>query len=92
LNARTTKDRILSPAPLAKLGYPCRSAADMDMADKSFDIFEIGVKGKREVLPEECQRGGSRLETSDIIVRYFPHGLVFSVPMVVLIIAWASSP
>jgi len=23
LNARTTKDRILSPAPLAKLGYPC---------------------------------------------------------------------
>jgi len=23
LNARTTKDRILSPTPLAKLGYPC---------------------------------------------------------------------
>ena len=23
MNARTTKDRILSPAPLAKLGYPC---------------------------------------------------------------------
>ena len=23
MNARTTKDRILSPTPLAKLGYPC---------------------------------------------------------------------
>jgi hypothetical protein len=23
LNPRTTKDRILSPTPLAKLGYPC---------------------------------------------------------------------
>ena len=23
MNARTTKDRVLSPAPLAKLGYPC---------------------------------------------------------------------
>ena len=25
LNSRTTKDRILSPTPLAKLGYPCLS-------------------------------------------------------------------
>jgi hypothetical protein len=38
LNARTTKDRILSPAPLARLGYPCVECVHTNRLDKPFAL------------------------------------------------------